>query len=196
MRNAARSFFAAAVLLALPLAACSANPEDAAATGDPSEESEGEPQSTADESDALTSISCAAHSETGYKSGNAFAISVVTVGGKEVERRTANAFYVMAKAAAKDGVNLGVVSGFRTMSQQKYLYGCYIHCNCNGCNLAAKPGYSNHQSGHALDLNTSSRGVYSWLANHAAHYGFHRTVSSEPWHWEWWGGGPGGGPCQ
>ena len=25
-------------------------------------------------------------------------------------------------------------------------------CNCNSCNLAAVPGYSNHQSGHALDL--------------------------------------------
>ena len=97
--------------------------------------------------------------------------------------------------AQKDGVHLHIVSGFRTNAEQKYLYHCYTSCSCNGCNLAAKPGYSNHQSGHALDLNTSSPGVLHWLNNHAAHYGFKRTVSSESWHWEWWGGGPGGGPC-
>ena len=101
----------------------------------------------------------------------------------------------MQQAADADGVDVRIVSGFRTMSQQEYLYGCYIDCNCNNCNLAAPPGYSNHQSGHALDLNTSDAGVLSWLNAHGAAFGFERTVSSEPWHWEWWGGGPGGGPC-
>ena len=51
-------------------------------------------------------------------------------------------------------MNLKVVSGFRTMAEQTYFYNCHVNCNCNNCNLAAKPGYSNHQSGHALDLNT------------------------------------------
>ena len=45
------------------------------------------------------------------------------------------------------------------MASQEYLYACYVNCNCNNCNLAAKPGFSNHQSGHALDLNTSAAGV-------------------------------------
>ncbi len=143
----------------------------------------------------LSSISCAESQDTGYSKGNAFAITVVTVDGKKVETATANAYYVMAQAAAKAGVTLKVVSGFRTMAEQKYLYGCYVNCNCNNCNLAAKPGYSNHQSGHALDLNTSSGGVLAWLNAHGGAYGFKRTVPSEAWHWEWWGGGPGGGPC-
>ncbi|MBK7397297.1 MAG: D-alanyl-D-alanine carboxypeptidase family protein [Myxococcales bacterium] len=98
----------------------------------------------------------------------------------------------MQKAAAAAGVHIRVVSGFRTMSQQKYLYNCYVTKSCNGGNLAAKPGYSNHQSGHALDLNTSSAGVGSWLAAHADEYGFKRTVPSEPWHWEYWGSTVGG----
>ena len=38
-------------------------------------------------------------------------------------------------------------------------------------------------------------GVFNWLTAHGAGYGFKRTVPSEAWHWEWWGGGPGGGPC-
>jgi hypothetical protein len=144
---------------------------------------------------ATSAIDCTESTDTGYKSGNPFTITVVTVDGKKAEVQTANAYYVMAQAAAADGVNLKVVSGFRTMSSQTYLYNCYKNCNCNNCNLAAKPGYSNHQSGHALDLNTSSSGVYSWLTAHAGTYGFTKTVPSENWHWEWWGGGPGGGPC-
>ncbi|MBL8954107.1 MAG: FG-GAP repeat protein, partial [Myxococcaceae bacterium] len=127
--------------------------------------------------------------------GAAFAITVVSADGKPIELATANAYSLMQAAAERAGVPLRVVSGFRTQSEQQYLYACYVNCNCNSCNLAARPGYSNHQSGHALDLNTSAPGVYSWLANNAAAFGFRRTVPSEPWHWEWWGGGPGGGAC-
>ena len=140
-------------------------------------------------------VSCSSRTDTGYTSGSAFTITVVTADGKPVELSTANAYAVMQAAAAQQGVNIVVVSGFRTMSEQQYLYGCYVNCNCNSCNLAAKPGYSNHQSGHALDLNTSAPGVYNWLTAHGAAYGFKRTVPSEIWHWEYWGGGPGGGPC-
>lgn len=140
-------------------------------------------------------INCTESHDTGYSSGNSFQIDVVTVDGKPAEVDTANAYWVMQQAAAAAGVQIRIVSGFRTMAQQQYLYGCYVNCNCNNCNLAATPGYSNHQSGHALDLNTSDAGVLNWLNNHGAAYGFARTVPSESWHWEWWGGGPGGGPC-
>jgi hypothetical protein len=155
---------------------------------------EEQPADNSSSTEELT-VSCAKHSETGYVNGKSFGLTAVTVDGHLAQIHTANAYIVMAKAAAKDGVKLKVVSGFRSMAEQKYLYHCYTSCSCNNCNLAAKPGYSNHQSGHALDLNTSSSGVYHWLSNHAAHYGFKRTVASEDWHWEWWGGGPGGGPC-
>jgi len=146
---------------------------------------------------ALSSINCAESTATGYRSGSAFAITVVTVDGKPVEKATANAYYVMAQAAAADGITLKVVSGFRTNAEQQYLYNCYVNCSCNSCNQAAPPGYSNHQSGHALDLNTGgwTTAIYNWLSAHGAAYGFSRTVAGEHWHWEWWGGGPGGGPC-
>ena len=77
----------------------------------------------------------------------------------------------------------------RTMAEQQYLYGCYVNCDCNSCNLAAKPGYSNHQSGHALDLNTGGFGTrtYNWLMTHGAKMGWRRTVESEDWHFEYWG---------
>lgn len=141
-------------------------------------------------------VTCAEFQDTGYVQGKPYPITLVTADGKPVEIDTANAYAVMQAAAAQAGVNIAIVSGFRTNQKQAELYDCYRYCNCNNCNLAAPPGYSNHQSGHALDLNTSSAGVYNWLANNAWRFKFERTVSKEPWHWEWWGGGPSGGPCR
>ncbi|PCC74496.1 MYXO-CTERM domain-containing protein [Nannocystis exedens] len=140
-------------------------------------------------------IDCAESKDTGYTNGNPFEITVVHIDGRPVEKSTANAYWVMREAAAADGVDMHINSGFRTMAEQEYLYGCYVNCNCNNCNLAAKPGYSNHQSGHALDINTATPGVYNWLNAHGGAFGFTETVPGEPWHWEWWGGGPGGGVC-
>ncbi|HEY0137848.1 MAG TPA: M15 family metallopeptidase [Nannocystis sp.] len=140
-------------------------------------------------------VNCAESKDTGYMSGNPFEITVVHIDGKPVEKSTANAYWVMREAAAAAGVDMHINSGFRTMSEQQYFYNCYVNCNCNNCNQAAKPGYSNHQSGHALDLNASAPGVYNWLAAHGGAYGFKETVASENWHWEWWGGGPKGGIC-
>ena len=139
---------------------------------------------------------CTTWPDTGYVSGDPFQIELVRVLDKPVELRTANAFWLMREAALTEGVDIRIVSGFRTNAEQRYLYNCYINCNCNNCNLAARPGYSNHQSGHALDLNTSTgAGVLRWLNRRGDDFGFERTVPSEDWHWEWWGGGPGGGPC-
>ncbi len=88
----------------------------------------------------------------------------------------------MRAAAKKNGNNLRIISGFRTMDKQKELYGMYQRGTGN---LAAKPGYSNHQNGIALDLNPEEGNNYSWLARNGAKFGFCRTVPSERWHWEY-----------
>jgi LAS superfamily LD-carboxypeptidase LdcB len=85
----------------------------------------------------------------------------------------------MERAAARAGVSLVVNSGFRTMAQQQYRYHCYV------TKSAARPGYSNHQGGIALDTGTRVPRVYTWLKNHARSFGYVRTVPSEPWHWEY-----------
>lgn len=139
---------------------------------------------------------CTERSDNGYRQGARFSITVVKADNKPVETNTANAYIAMQNAARNAGVTLRVVSGFRTQAEQQYLYNCYQNGNCNNGNLAARPGYSNHQSGHALDLNTSDSGVGSWMNNNGARFGFSRTVSSEPWHWEWWGNDADyTGPC-
>lgn len=140
-------------------------------------------------------VECNERQATGYRNGSAFSITLVTADGRPIEKGTAAAYGLMQAAAARQGVRIIINSGFRTMSEQQYLYACYTNCNCNSCNLAARPGYSNHQSGSALDLNTANSAVFNWLNANAGAYGFRRTVPSEPWHWEYFGGGPGGGPC-
>ncbi len=121
---------------------------------------------------------------TGYVNGRPRRITLKSVGNGKLMRSDAAARMNAMRAAAKRaGVNLTVVSGFRTMAQQRYLYNLY---RAGKGNLAARPGYSNHQGGIAADIavgNTSSR-AYKWLAAHARAYGFRRTVPSEPWHWE------------
>jgi D-alanyl-D-alanine carboxypeptidase len=138
---------------------------------------------------------CSRSQDTGYTNGKAMPITLVNVHGMRVEIATADAYMAMADAAAAAGVNLRINSGFRTNAEQTYFYDCYKNCNCNSCNVAAAPGYSNHQSGHALDLNTATPGVAAWLNANGGRFGFRRTVPSELWHWEWWGGGPGTSYC-
>lgn len=122
--------------------------------------------------------------DVGYDAGRPFAISLVKIDGKPVQVDTAHAFKAMREAARAQGIKLTVVSGFRTMGEQRRLYRCYLEGNCNNGNLAAKPGYSNHQGGAALDLNSRGPGVLVWLRARAREFGFSETIASEPWHWE------------
>lgn len=88
-------------------------------------------------------------------------------------------FELMRKDALKDGIELKVVSGFRSYNIQNGLYNRYV--NRDGKALAdtysARPGYSEHQTGLAADLNSVSdtfgetkEGI--WLANNCYKYGF------------------------
>jgi hypothetical protein len=119
----------------------------------------------------------------GYRDGQPMSVIVTLVDGKPVEVHTAAAFERMRAAAARANVQIRVVSGFRTMEHQRALYAAY---HAGRGNLAAIPGHSNHQSGHALDLNVTAPGVLRWLDAHARAFGFRRTVPTENWHWEQW----------
>lgn len=121
---------------------------------------------------------------TGWKKGQKTKINLVTVGGVELEETTARAFREMAKAAAKRGIKLAIRSGFRSHEKQKELYTRFKR---GWGHLAAKPGYSNHQNGKAVDIYIDDYDVYEWLLHHAYKYGFKKTVKREAWHWEYVG---------
>lgn len=96
------------------------------------------------------------------------------------------------------GITLSANSSFRTMERQEYLYNCMVTGGCNNGNTAARPGYSNHQIGLAIDIdiapgrdpslttcqaNPDSYPVYKWLAANGPPLGIEAKVSSECWHW-------------
>lgn len=126
----------------------------------------------------------------GYNKGKHMNILVVDIDGRgtEVELKTAQAYARMREAAKKDGIHLDINSAFRTNAEQQYFWNCYQTGSCNNGNQAAPPGHSEHQSGHALDLNTGGYGTknYNWLKAHAHEFGFRETVAGEDWHWEYW----------
>lgn len=107
----------------------------------------------------------------------------------EVERialDTLEPYLDMVDAAAKDGVQVAINSGFRSFPEQKLLHDGFVK-KLPGFNLAAKPGRSNHQNGIAFDIAVAGGDgdpTYEWLKKNAPARGFVRTVSGEPWHWE------------
>ncbi|MBX3223825.1 MAG: M15 family metallopeptidase [Labilithrix sp.] len=174
--------------LGLPILFVSALVFSACASDVDDEDFEDEPTGSS-ESAVISPVDCKTTKMTAYDRGSPYSIDVIKIGSKRVSKPTGHAFLKMQKAAHAAGVNLTLSSGFRTNDEQKYFYNCYKTKKCNGGNLAARPGYSNHQNGRALDLSTSK-----WLANNAGKFGFKRTVPSEPWHYEFSGKDPGG-PC-
>jgi D-alanyl-D-alanine carboxypeptidase len=126
-----------------------------------------------------------ARTVTGYNRGQKTKIKLVEIGGVELEANTARAFREMAKAARKKGLDLAIRSGFRSHEMQQLLYREYQR---GWGHLAARPGYSKHQSGRAVDIYIDNYNVYEWLRHNAGRFGFKRTVKREAWHWEYVGG--------
>lgn len=124
-----------------------------------------------------------ARTVTGWKRGQRTRIKLVAVGGVELESRTAAAFRKMADAALEAGIELVIRSGFRSHEQQQLLYDRF---RAGSGNLAARPGYSNHQNGKAVDIYLED-GTYEWLRKNAHRFGFKQTVKREAWHWEYVG---------
>jgi LAS superfamily LD-carboxypeptidase LdcB len=120
----------------------------------------------------------------GYVSGRPSQITLQSVGnGQYLRADAAKNFVAMQQAARQAGINLTATSGFRSMEQQRALYQRYL--NGTG-NLAARPGYSNHQGGVSMDIggvggyNTRT---FNWLKANAGRFGFVNDVRGEYWHW-------------
>ncbi len=125
----------------------------------------------------------------GWVGGKPIEIDIAPIGnGQYLRRDAAQQFNFMADEAQADGLILNVESSFRTTEEQAALYARYL---AGTGNLAAPPGFSNHQSGVAVDITVNrsfTSRTYLWLASHAQFYGFVNTgaffTQKEPHHWE------------
>ena len=112
---------------------------------------------------------------------------------KTLQTEAADAFLSMQAAAAKDGVDVRMQSGYRSVSYQKKLYDnkTQYYRNKGLSEAAARekaaaivnpPGYSEHNCGLAADLNSpehtgldegfENTAAFRWLCQHAGEYGF------------------------
>ena len=121
----------------------------------------------------------------------------------------AASFREMVAAAAAEGINIAVVSGFRTIQEQEVLWRAQIARRGSpeaAAAFSAPPGYSEHHTGNAIDVyDPSSQStlleqsfadtkVSNWLEANAARFGFDQSydgttgmTSNEPWHYEFQG---------
>ena len=131
--------------------------------------------------------------------------------GHALRADAAEAFQAMRQAAAADGVRLGLLSAFRTVSLQRQLFfdvGAARNQTAQArAKVSAPPGFSEHGTGYAVDLadetapatNLSTRfedtDAFRWLSRNAARFHFRLSfprnnpqgVSYEPWHWRFEG---------
>jgi D-alanyl-D-alanine carboxypeptidase len=120
--------------------------------------------------------------------------------------RAARAWLRMRDAANKDGIELQIVSAFRSAEYQL----CIIHRKVERglpmdeiLRVSAAPGYSEHHSGRALDITATGYAAleeefehsqaFAWLSDEATRFGFalsyprgnRHGIAYEPWHWCW-----------
>jgi hypothetical protein len=114
-------------------------------------------------------------------------------------------FDLMAKAATASGVKIYIHSGYRSEKIQSYLYNKYTSRNAATVDrMSARPGYSEHQTGLATDINVASASLhfertkeFAFLASNAHAYGFILRYplekewitgyGYEPWHYRYVG---------
>lgn len=114
-------------------------------------------------------------------------------------------FEDMLEDAADDGIELWVVSAFRSFDTQNDLKAQYQVTYGSGANtFSADQGYSEHQLGTTVDFTTTglsgglagfqNTDAYEWLRDHAHEYGFvlsyppnNQYYVFEPWHWRFVG---------
>lgn len=127
-----------------------------------------------------------------YEPSDLVKINNAYTSGKERKiRKTVNTeFEKMAQAMIDQGLTVNVVSAYRSYSTQNQLYNNYAARDGKkkADTYSARPGYSEHQTGLALDLNSVSNDSfvytkeYKWLKNNAHKYGFILRYPSDKVH--------------
>ena len=131
--------------------------------------------------------------------------------GLDVHKETYKALISMRSAATYEGVDLVLLSGFRSIDLQRQIfYGRKSARNqiaIERAKVSAPPGYSEHSTGYAIDLGDATMRhtdfevefentkAFRWLQKNAAKYHFvlsfpkgnPQKVSYEPWHWRFEG---------
>ena len=129
-----------------------------------------------------------------------------TASARPLTPRAAAAWKKMRIAAARDGIVLLPVSGFRSVARQTAIFRKKLTAGqrlADILRLVAAPGFSEHHTGRALDIGSPEHleldvhfartAAYRWLRRRAGEFGFvmsyprrnRHGIGYEPWHWCW-----------
>ena len=138
---------------------------------------------------------------------------LVELDGIKMDVVTDRAYRKMRDAAKQDGISLWVSSGYRSVKRQEQLFkqeikayektaGTRKEAEAFAEKSVARPGYSEHNTGLAIDLNGvldsfDGTDAFRWLDAHAQEYGFIlrypkdkqeiTKIKYEPWHYRYVG---------
>lgn len=133
---------------------------------------------------------------------------LTAISGHQMRTIAAQHMADMINAATADNAGFSLTSGYRSYTDQQSVYQQWVQVNgstAEADTVSARPGYSEHQTGLAADLETpgcalecfATSKAYDWLSQHAAEYGFIRRYpdglsaitgyAPEPWHWRYVG---------
>lgn len=137
--------------------------------------------------------------------------SIVFDGRIKLRKNAAQKFQEMVADARAQGIILVPISGFRSVTEQQYLF-FDIKAQrgqdaAERAQVSAPPGYSEHHTGYAVDIGDGrlpatnlspafeNTGAFRWLKANAPRYSYEMSfpknnpqgVSYEPWHWRFVG---------
>jgi zinc D-Ala-D-Ala carboxypeptidase len=139
-------------------------------------------------------------------------LKAVTADGRiKLHQAAARKFKAMTAAARSQGVNIVLISGFRSVKDQNRLF-FEVKAQRNQeasqrAEVSAPPGYSEHHTGYAVDIGDGrapganlkpsfeNTKAFKWMRENAPRYQFELSfpkdnpqgVSYEPWHWRFVG---------
>ena len=147
-----------------------------------------------------------------YEAAPVEELKAVTVDGRiRLRAKAAANFKQMQEDARRQGIILVPLSGFRTISEQEYLFfdikAQRKQDASKRAEVSAPPGYSEHHTGYAIDIGDASAPAtnlspdfdqtpaFQWLTKNAPKYSFELSfpqdnlqgISYEPWHWRYVG---------
>ena len=122
----------------------------------------------------------------------------------QLHPETLDSWKKMKEAAESDGINLHIISAFRSVARQSEIIEEKKRKGIPDAmifSVSAPPGYSEHHTGRAIDLGTQNftdleeefekSEAFRWLIAHARQFGFSLSyprenpygIGYEPWHW-------------
>lgn len=131
--------------------------------------------------------------------------NLVAIDGGRMRSEAASAITRLFSDALNQGIGLKIVSDYRSYDEQAAVYNGYVARDgqAQADTYSARPGFSEHQTGLAADIGSTSGGCSlqicfgntnegKWLAAHAAEYGYIIRYPAgkeattgyqyEPWH--------------